>query len=125
MQLLTTALTDDVPLTNEFEVSMPRNKMAPPLANAGFKSVPYKKGCVLAKLPVKDELVMTEAKLRTNKAPPPTYPSHFLDKREEWKDSESKRQVEFKKLEPTMLRERTPGLYCALLVIIGNAWTNL
>ena len=76
-------------------------------------------------MPVKDELVMTEAKLRTNKAPPPTYPLHFWNRREELKDSESKRQVEFKKLESAMLRERTPGLYCALLVLIGKAWTNL
>ena len=112
------------------ERSVPRNRIAPPLANAGFNDGgPEPKapanGRVLAKLPEKDELVMTEAKLRTNKAPPPTYPLHFWNRREELKDSESKRQVEFKKLESAMLRERTPGLYCALLVLIGKAWTNL
>jgi hypothetical protein len=110
------------------EGSVPRNRIAPPLANAGFNNIEPKfpvNGRVLAKLPEKDELVMTEAKLRTNKAPPPTYPLHFWKRREELKDSESKRQVEFKKLESTMLRERTPGLYCALLMLIGEAWTNL
>ena len=129
LQLLIKVFTVLVLLADEG--SDPRNRIAPPLANAALKLPPPEtiiiSGLVFAKLSLKEERLMTEVNLRTNKAPPPMYPSHFLCKRRELKDSESKRQLDLKKFEPTMLRERVPGFQVcsALLVVIGAAETNL